>query len=254
MIKFFSNNIAESAVITASTVNAQYPASNIQHDFRTKVFRSTSNADNIVFDLGSIETIDTIAVVDNWKNGFGFSTFTIEANATDVWTSPAFTTTLTVDTAHGIGIKEFTEESYRYWRIVLTSTLGYCELANIFIGKATTITTNGVDYGFSYKSKDLKKASKTRYGQEYIDDIGTQKEVNSLSFKVLNSTELDAIFEVYDDRRTVKPFFMKIGDGTNTIISNENRLNGFYKLKAEPSATITSGPFWEITLSVREQK
>ena len=69
-----------------------------------------------------------------------------------------------------MGIKEFTQESYRNWRIVLTSTLGYCELAHIFIGKATTITTNGVSFGYSYKNNDLKKVSTTRYGQEYIDD------------------------------------------------------------------------------------
>lgn len=254
MIKFFVNNLVDGAQITASTVNAQYPVSNIQHDFRTKVFRSTSNSDNIVFDLGSIEDVDTIAVVDNWRNGFGFSTMTIEANATNSWGSPAFSTTLTYDSTFGIGIKEFTEESYRYWRIVLTSTLGYCELANIFIGKATTIETNGVDYGYLYKKNDLTNVSTTRYGQEYIDDFGTRKSLDGLSFQVMNNTELDAIFEIYDQRRTVKPFFIKLGDGTNTIISNENRLNGLYKLKSEPSVKAKTIGYWDLSLSLAEQK
>ncbi len=255
MIKFFYNNLVETAQLSASTTNAQYPLSNLQHDFRTKNWRSTTNSDSVVFDMGSIEPVDTIALVDNWRNGFGVSTITIEANATDSWGAPAFTTTMTFDSTFGIGIKELSsEQNYRYWRLVLTSTLGYCELANIFIGKATTIPTNGVDYGFSYKNKDMKKVSKTRYGQEYIDDMGSQKELNSLKFSVMNTTEMDAIYEVYDNRRTVKPFFVKIGDNTNSLVSNENRFNGFYKLKTEPSAKSTTAFFFEVTLSVREQK
>jgi len=255
MIKFFYNNLVETASIVPSTVNAQYPISNLQHDFRTKVFRSTTNSDSIVFDMGAIEDVDSVVVSDNWRNGFGFATCTIEGNATDSWGAPAFSTILTFDSVFGIGIKEFAAtESYRFWRIVLTSTLGYCELASIFIGKSTSITTNGVSFGYSYKNNDLKKVSKTRYGQEYIDDIGTQKDLDSLSFEIMNNTEMDAIFEVYDNRRTVKPFWFKIGDDTNTIISNENRLNGFYKMKSEPSVKARTFAYWDVTLNLREQK
>lgn len=254
MIKFFSNNLVEGAQLSSSTVDAQFPLANIQNDFRTKVFRSTTNSDNIVFDMGAIEDVDTVAVVDNWRSGFGFATMTIEANATDSWGAPAFSTTLTFDSTFGIGIKEFTEESYRFWRIVLTSTLGYCEISNIFIGKATTIETNGINYGYSYKNEDMVKRSSTIYGQEYIDDRGSRKELNALSFEIMTNAEMDKIFEVYDDRRTIKPFFIKLGDDTNTIISNENRLNGQYKLKAMPSVTARTIGFWDVSLSVKEQK
>ena len=100
----------------------------------------------------------------------------------------------------------------------------------------------------------LQKVSKTRYGQEYIDDYGTRKEISSLSFEVMNNTEMDYIYEIYDSRRTVKPFFVKFGDGTNTIISNENRLNGLYKLKTAPSVKSKTIAYWDVTLSVLEQK
>ena len=254
MIKFLSNNLVDGASIVGSNEDAQYPASNIQHEFRTKVFRSTTNSDNVVFDLGAIEDVDSIAIVDNWKNGFGISTLTIEANGTDSWGAPAFSTTLTFDSSFGIGIKEFTTESYRFWRFVMTSTLGYCELSNVFIGTATEILTNGIDYGYGWTSLDLAKKSETRYGQEYIDDIGTKKELSNLAFKVMNTTELDKIFEVYDDRRTVKPFYIKLGDDTNTIISNENRLNGIYKLKSSPRVVSKTIGLWDVTLNVEEQK
>ena len=254
MIKFFANNLVESAIISASSENAQYPLSNLQHDFRTKVYRSTSNSDTVVFDMGSTEDVDSIALLDNWRSGFGVTTVTIEANATDSWGAPSFTTTMTLDQTFGIGIKEFTQESYRFWRLTLTSTLGYCELAHVFIGKAVSITTNGLDYGFSYKNNDLKKESQTRYGQEYIDDIGTRKELSGLSLTVMNKTEIDQIFEVSDNRRTVKPFILKIGDDTNTILNNENRLNGLYKFKSTPSVKLRTAVFWDVSFSVKESK
>jgi hypothetical protein len=254
MIKFLSNNLVETATIAASTTNAQYPLTNLLNDFRTKAWRSTSNSDNIVFDLGSAVDVDSFAIVDNWKNGFGITAMTIEAHTSDSWGAPSFSTTLTFDSTFGIGIKEFATETYQFWRIVLTSTLGYCELPYVFIGEAIEIGTNGVSYGYNYKNKDIKKVSTTSYGQEYIDTKTKRKELNNLKFEVMNNTEMDKLYEVYDDRGTTKPFILKLGDDTNTIISNENRLNGLYKLSAEPSDSPTTVGFWGTSLSVREQK
>jgi hypothetical protein len=254
MISFLQNNLVEGALITASSENALYPLSNLKHDFRTKVYRSTSDNDSVVFDLGAIEDVDHIAIVDNWRNGFGVSGITIEANGTDNWTAPAFSETITLDPEHGIGIKELSSlQSYRYWRLVLTSTLGYCELAYVFIGKATTLTTNGAAYGFNFREADLKNVSATRYGQEYIDNIGTQKNLSGLKFDVLNKDELDILYEFFDNRRTVKPFVLKFcGDGT--IINNANRINGLYKLTSAPSPSLDTAVFWSVTLNLREQK
>ncbi len=208
MIKFLSGNLIESSIMVASSTNAQYPLSNLKHDFRTKIWRSTSNADNIVFDFGNPETVDSLAIVDNWKNGFGVSTILIEANGTDIWTSPAFSTSLTFDEKFGIGIKTIPEQKYRFWRVSVTSTLGFCEIAYLFIGKKIEIETNGVEYGYAIKNADMKKTASTKYGQEYIDDFGSRKSINGLSFRVMNNAEMDQIFELVDDRRTVKPFIL----------------------------------------------
>lgn len=253
-LKFLSNNLVDSAVITASTTNANYPVSNIQDDRRTKTFRSTSNSDNLVFDLGGIEDVDHLAIAPNWQNGFGISTLTVEANNSDLWTSPPFSTTVTLDSTHGIGIKSITEQSYRYWRFVLTSTLGYCEIANVFIGKATDVLTNGPSYGWSYRNNDLSVKRRNRYGQEFVDEIGQQKEINSLAFQVLNLTEVDKIFELIDNVRTVKPFFVRFGDGSNTFINDEDRFNGMYRLVNSPSIVNTSAGFYNVTMSLRENK
>lgn len=254
MIKFLANNLVEGATLTASTANAQFPVANIAEDFRTKVWRSTSNSDNVVFDLGSSEPVDYLGIVDNWQSGFGVSTITVEANATDSWGSPSFSTTLTFDSTFGVGLKSITEQSYRYWRFVLTSSLGYCELANIFIGKAVDISTNGVDYNWSYSNRDLKKVSTSRYGQEFIDDSGQIKELNGLSMKVMDTTELDQFFAIFDERRTVKPFFIDFVDTNNVISNDSDRFSGMYKFRNEPEVTNVSSGFWNTTFSLREQK
>lgn len=254
MIRFLSNNLVETAQITASTENAQFPVSNIQEDFRTRVYRSTSNADSIVFDMGSIEPVDYIGIVDNWQNGFGVSTILVEASATDSWGAPAFSTTLTFDSTFGVGIKSFTEESYRFWRLSFTSTLGYCEVANLFIGKAVNIDTNGIAFNWAYKNRDIKRSKSTRYGQEFIDDVTQRKELNSIKIKVMNTTELDSFFEVFDNRRTVKPMFIEFCDPSSTISNNNNRFNGIYKFLNEPVTPNFSAGFWNTSFRLREQK
>lgn len=254
-LKFLSNNLISTATLTASTTNAQYPVSNIKNDFRTKTYRSTSNSDNIVIDFGGAESCDHFAIVDNWQNGFGITSVTIEANGTDSWGSPAFSTTCTLDTTFGVGIKAFASaQSYRFWRIVLTSSLGYCEIANIFLGTASTVTTNGVNYNWNYVNNDLAKKSQSRYGQLFIDDIGTQKELNNLQFQVLDKDEVDTLIDVYDVNRTVKPFFVFFDLETDSLFNNDDRFNGFYYFKSAPQISNTTSGYYNTTFNLKEAK
>lgn len=254
MITFMCQNLIYNSTLTPSTVNAQYPVSNLKNDFRTKVWRSTSNSDNLVIDLGSTEDIDSICVSPNWQDGFGVTAITIQGNATDSWGSPAFSEAMTLDTTFGHAISVFSStQSYRFWRLVVTSTLGYCELANIYIGAKTELTTNGVGYNWSYSNKDLVRSESTIYGQEYFDDYGTRKELSGLSFEVMNPTEIDKIFEISDNCRTIKPFWVKFGTGTQ-LLNDDDRVWGMYKLTGEPSFTNFTSGFYNVSLGVREQK
>jgi len=253
-IRFLSNNLINAATTVASTSNAQYPLTNINDTRRTKTYRSTSNSDNIVIDLGGAENIDSFGIVDNWQNGFGISTLTLEANGTDSWGSPAFTTTVTLDSTFGVGIKTFTTETYRFWRVVMTSTLGYCEIANMFLGAANTVSTNGVSYNWAYKNKDLARKSTNRYGQEFVDDIGTQKELNNLQFQIMDKTEQDIIFDVYDVNRTVNPFFVYFPLETDSLSNNDDRYNGMYRFKTEPTFTNVNSGYYNTSLNLRENK
>ena len=253
-IQFLANNLIDAAALTPSTVNAQYPIANVNDDRRTKTFRSTSNSDNIVIDFGTSESVDSFGIVDNWQNGFGISTLTVEANGTDSWGAPAFTTSITLDADFGVGIKSFASQSYRFWRIVMTSTLGYCEIANMFLGAADKIVTNGVSYNWSYRNRDLSRKSTNRYGQLFIDDISTQKELSNLQFQIMDKGEMDVIFNAYDSNRTVKPIFVYFPLETDSLSNNDDRYNGMYYFRSEPSFNNINSGYYNTALNLREAK
>ena len=250
MIKFYSNNLIEQAVITASTENAQFPKENIQDYRRTKVFRSTNNSSWVVFDFQETSLIDSIVLVDEPRNGFGVSTITLELNATNEWSSPALTQALTLNETHGIAHAEFAEQSYRFARLVMTSTLGYCELSKLFIGQKIEFPNNmGIDLGWSYQDDELSTVRKNRYGQRFIDVITRQKSFG-FAIRSMNADELDQIMEIYDNKGKTKPFFVRIGD--DTIVNDPDRFAGIFFLESIPSVTNKSFGLYDLSMSIEE--
>ena len=243
-LKFYVGNLIDQSSFTLSNENSQFPATNILDTRRTKVIRSTTNSDNIVFDFQETSLVDSIVIVDNPKSGFGISTLSLQLNGSDSWGSPSFTQAVTFSTDHGVGYAEFTEQSYRYARLVMTSTLAYSELSKVFIGKAVDLG-RCQNTGWSYSQKSISKATENRYAQRFIDSIGVQKEIN-MSLSLLDKTQLDQIFQVYDECNTTKPFFMRCAN--NTMVNENRRFAGMFYLKSAP--TITNQVFGRYNLSL----
>ena len=249
-LRFYVNNLVDQATITASNENALFPASNLQDQRRTKVFRSTTNSDSIVFDFQETSEINSVMVVDEPFNGFGFTTITLELNGTNTWGSPAFTQSITVSTEHGVGYAEFNTQSYRFARIVLNSTLGYCELSKIYIGKNTQIGTDrSVQYGWSYQDRDISRVTENRYGQKFSDIILRQRLIN-FSMNLLSKDEMDNIFEIYDYCGITKPLFIRIG--CDEISNEKRRYAGMFYMNNVPTITNTSFNRYSLSFQLEE--
>lgn len=250
MIKFYSSNLVDQSTVTASTENAFFPVQNIQDSRRTKVFRSTTNSDSVVFDFQEASEFDSIIIVDNPSSGFGISTITLEANATNTWGAPAFSQSVTYSTEYGIGIVEFTAQTYRFARLVLTSTLGYCELSKVFIGKKIE-TSRGINQGWTYRDSDLSTITENRYGQKFVDLRERQRVFNG-SMSNLDQGDMDLIFEIYDDKGISKPFYIQIGcaDG----ISDIRRFTSMVYLTSIPTITNRFFNNYALSLSMEEAK
>lgn len=250
MISFYATNLVSQATITASTENALFPATNIQHDFRTKVFRSTTNSDNILFDLGETSEIDSVILVDNPRDGFGITGATLQLNGSSDFTTPAFSQALSISTIHGLAFAEFATQEYRYARLVLTSTAGYCELSKVFLGKKIEFASGtGIELGWKYQDDELSITKKNSYGQRFID-VKTRQRKFAWNLSSLNKDELDQVFEIYDLCGETKPFYFRM---TSTeIINDRNRFGGMYYLTAIPSITNKSFGLYDLSMSLEE--
>jgi hypothetical protein len=202
-----------------------------------------------VLDFGETSDADSCFIVADKRSGFGISTLTLQFNATNSWGAPAATETVTFSTAHGVGFKEFTAmRSYRFCRIVMTSTLGYCELANIFIGKRQEIG-RGINFGWSYKDTEIVNQKANRYGQIFSDIISRQKEIKA-SISFLNKDQLDAFLEAYDFCGESKPLFIKLGD--DDMVNDYRRFSGMVFFDSVPSITNTHFNKYSLQLTLRE--
>jgi hypothetical protein len=229
-VKFLSLNLCTqpTTVITASTAESFYPASNLKDPRTTKKFRSTASSANIVFDFITAEIINTIAIkADSLGAGFGFTgDLTLELNATDSWGSPAFTIDITPSELHNIGYETFANQEYRFARLVATGS-SYVELSNIFIGQYTQLANNNIDFGWSYVNTDLSRITKNTYGQKFIDQKNFQKEI-SASFKLLNVTEFTTISDLYDLHGKTEPIWFIVDEGETIVDARERFINQFY--------------------------
>lgn len=249
-IRFYALNQVYEASLTGSTENAQFPIENIQDDRRTKVFRTTAATGNIVMDFGGSVEIDSFMIVPHSSDGFGISALTLELNATNEWSSPAVSQAITLDATFGVGSYEFTTvQSYRFARLVFSSTLSYCEIANFFIGKRIAFTDNDITYPISYRQVTRKTENENRYGQKFIDEINTQK-IFSGSINTMTLAEIDQILEMLDFNATTRPVYVAFE--STSILNDIDRLNGMYYLNADPQLEFDQGNYWNISLSFEE--
>lgn len=251
MITLYSNNLVDQATLTASSENLLFPLSNIQDSRRTKVFRSLANDTSIVFDLMETSEIDSFLIVSNPRSGFGVSTITIEANGTDSWATPAFTTTMTFSTKHGVGLKELDAAiNYRFVRMVFTSTLGYSEVANLFIGKKI-VPSRGINYNWTFRDEDQSSVKENRYGQKFVDLIGRQRLFNAL-IQNLDDENLNLLLDITDRKGKVYPFFVKIG--CQAAMSDPYRFIAMVFFTTIPTNTNRHYNNWGFPLQLEEAK
>lgn len=124
-----SDNVAGNATITAQsgTVDTDYPLSNLVDDNPAKPGKLTTTTGRIMFDFGSAQTIQLIALIHtNLTAGL---TVKIQANATDSWATPSVDLAITIPTVpdDDYPLNPWLDlsgaaYSYRYWAIYISGT------------------------------------------------------------------------------------------------------------------------------------
>jgi hypothetical protein len=121
----------------------------------------------------------------------------------------------------------------------------------MFLGKALLIGSaeRSINFGWKYSDDELSKTQYNRYGQAFIDETTTQKEING-SFTNLRLDEIDSFLELYDYNGKTKPFYFYIDcDG---IINNPNRFLGHYRLTDKPDITNKFFALYDTSIKLKE--
>lgn len=251
--KFLVNNlIHEGTTATVDSENAQYPLSNLLDDRRTKVFRSTANDTIIKFDFGTARPVDILMLVDSGLRSFGFLSATIQLNNTDSWIAPAYSQAVDIDFTHGFAVADFTStQTFRYARLVLNNTAGYCEVSKLFLGQAVDLGEISFSYPVSFAANTNANITRNRLGQRFIDEVNTIKSISG-QLQTLNKEELDGVYEIMDYCSITRPVWVYFPESLTTISNNNNRLSGYYYFKDDPDLSLSAGNFWNVAISLEE--
>jgi len=174
------DNLVGDATITASTENPDYDFTTAFNDKRlSRVGRTTDDDDEwIKFSFTGAVSVSCVCILDN--NISSSATITLEGNATDVWTSPSFSQSITTsDLFDGIYLKTFTTQSYQYWRLWIDDASNpdtYIQVSQVFLGTYTTFPgmNPGLIVGPNSNSIATKSPSGQLYGDRRIQSQGAE--------------------------------------------------------------------------------
>ena len=256
---FLSDNLVTSEnnvtfTMVTGTENQQYPLTNILDLATTKTFRADVSAGIVEFyvDLKSIQTADTVAIVGPSTGGLGFQTMYIYGSAT---TDFGGSDEIEVDLSQefNVGFKEFTSANFRYWKIKLSSTGSYAEVANLFIGEATDL---GEDNGFSqstftYTNVTNANSTLNKYGQRFTNKYNTLQTISG-TIEFLSNTDKNTLEDIFRDIGTTKPFFFITDPDNNLGGDSKYRYSGYYYLQQVPTISSINGLLWNIPLTLTQ--
>jgi len=255
-IRLYTFNYADrdETALSGTNIDAQFPANNIKDIRATKVCRSISGTNElqIIFDLKTIEEIDTIGLAPNPIDGWGFTgDATFEASPVLDFTSPSFTTTVTPNQKFQVALKTLPlGQSYRFWRVTVSNTGSFAEIGKVLLSKSFSLANNNIDFGWTFEDLDRSKKTYNRYGQPFIDITNTEKRITA-SFRALTTEEFESLIDELNFVGTSFPFWVNI-DEDELVINDKERFIGRFYLNATPKVTNQFYRLFNLRLDLRE--
>ena len=206
-MKILYDNLVPDSTITSYSENPDYDFDTALNDTRlSRTGRTVDDATQwIKFSFSAAVDVDYIMVLaHNITSG---ATIKVQANATDVWTSPSIDTAMTYDADyiyHGFS----STESYKYWRFYVDDSSNpdtYIEIGSIFLGEALEMPGFNPDAIIIKNSNSV--ATKSISGQLY-GDVRLKYKAASFTFPSVTDTERGEINTFFDAGDVVIPFIM----------------------------------------------
>lgn len=211
----------------------------------TSDFAVIHTDEHITMDLGTAMSALEFHLITALSERFAVSenaTIQLLGNASNVWTSPALTVTLSSDAG---GIHQFLDDlddtSYRFWRLRLvdrSNTVGSqgFKLGHIYLGDYVTTTNRNIANGFSKTKVDPS--------EKFRSDDGAEFHRLKTKYRRLESLQIGYLQEIAD-RQDIEDLFDLVGIHTPFYVSLDpleqvssgSELAGYFRFNAEPSLT-----------------
>lgn len=196
MILMFQNLVdSSSAVLSASSADAEFPVTNLQNYLLSKVWKTTGSTTDewCKFDLNAVTAELTAnhainACVLAGHNFDGTEVIKVQGNATDAWGSPTVNQTFTLKTRIPASVVvtppypagtvlntmlTFNSATLRYWRISITkaNAADIRQIGRVYLGTSyDTGNTGDPDYGnYARTFNEMANIEKSITGQVYAE-------------------------------------------------------------------------------------
>ena len=207
----------DNVVLTPSTEDSNFPASNLKKFFRSKVWRTTTAAttQTLDIDLKTEEEIDSFCMFFDpvLKNRFTEDAVVkLQASATALFTSPPVDVTISIDDDNETFSHFFTtDQAYRFWRVTITDTTnpdGFLEVPKMFLGRKIQIS-KVPQTGFQMTQSDLSRTDTSLFGHEFKDVFPIRKGFN---FNLIHMTKAQAeeLFKSFIRSGNVLPVVIEV--------------------------------------------
>ena len=179
----FRNYIRDSILLASSTETGR-DVEDLKIPHLTRSFAFGTSSGNITMDLGEERNI-TCFVLGGTNLNSG-DTITLEANTSNEWTTPAFTSSVGYYGQHSL---LFLDETYQYWRIVVSSTVDSLKIGHIFIGQYLQLPGIDPNFDMNYNRTDSLTMS---VGMQPYGDIGYEHFNAKITFPFVMDRNLSA--------------------------------------------------------------
>jgi hypothetical protein len=214
------SNIADTGTLTASSASLLLPLSNIQVAHIARKWRGNSaSTDFVVVDFGSLQSLDTVAVIG--ITGAQIRTRLSSTDATGAAGDAFDSGTIAVDQSYLSYISLVPSVvSARYLRVDITTTGLFVEIGRIFAGVKTQFAYNFIA-GWTRTWNDLSTRTKTLSGQTQIFPRSVYRSYD-VSFDFLKQVDRDGFVETIDRVNALKTDVLYISDPSSQNLSRDS--------------------------------
>lgn len=195
--RFLYDNKWNTGTLTASSENANFPASRTRHRWHTRTWRTedTYITDQwLKLNRGSSSPAITAAAIR--FNNFTGETISIQGHASDSWGSPTYNQAWTVNNKIMVHFL-ISSQALQWWRFLMTNTVvSYVEVGWVFLGTYFEPARN-FNYGVAHNPEDPSLIQYSEGGQ--ISTIQRPKyfgkDYTFSHFKQTEKEEFDVVFD-----------------------------------------------------------